>query len=48
MLLLLNPANPEPARLFMRTKLFQTYTSTLFTRNLNMFMPAQINGESAV
>jgi hypothetical protein len=44
-MVLMNPRNPEPFRLFMRTKLYQTYTSVLFTRNPNMFVPSMQNGE---
>jgi len=40
-LLLVNPRHAYPYRMFMRTRLFETYTSIVFTRNPNLFLGTQ-------
>jgi hypothetical protein len=40
-MVVMNPRHPDPYRLFMNTRLYQTYLSVVFTRNPNLFMPAQ-------
>ncbi len=40
-LVLIDPQTPQPYQLFRATRLFDVYTSLVFTRNLGLYQPAQ-------